>query len=201
MNFRCSIMTFLGVALLLLSCQKEEKDCSNYLLRESYDLRNLISDTETFEKINGKYIDKDNTNLDNFFDISSVTSSMKSSGFFEKRTHFKMNFNKDLTGFFQDSNGNMSLSYQYNYIQDSIVIINSNNANEYTFYLNNSCKLEYCTFLVSTFKSKGFKDYEIIYTTDCLNKSYNDIASEFLQIFGQNAPDTIGINMYQLFEK
>jgi hypothetical protein len=198
-DLRFILLVFLGLILMLFSCDKEKIACSNYELRESYSLMNSVTDTETYEKVNGAYFDKDKTNLDAFFDIGSVTTNMNRTGFFNNRTHFTMNYNKDKTGYFQDAKDNISLSYQY--IQDSPVVLKASNSYEYKFFLDDDCKLNHCVFIVSTLKALNLKNYEIIYSTYCLDKSYDDVAKEFLQVFGPNAPDTIGINMLRISEK
>jgi len=189
------------ICLMSISCDKEEQACSNYELRESYSLMNSVSDTETYEKVNGTYVDKDKTSLDNFFDIGSFTANINRTGYFENRTHFKMNFNKDKTGYFQDDKDSLSLSYQYQYLQDSVVSLKASNAYEYKFFLHNDCTLRHCTYIVSSIKNLDLDQYEIVYSTYCFDKSYDDVAKEFLQVFGPNAPDTIGINMVRMIEK
>ena len=144
--------TVLG-CLVLISCNKVENDCSNYELKDSYSLNNLVSDTETYEKVDGVYLDSNKTNLDFFFDIGSVSSLMERSGYFERRTHFKMNFDKNMNGYFLDEKDNLSLSYQFQYLQDSVIILNTNNVYEYKFFLNDSCKLSHCVYIISTIKS------------------------------------------------
>lgn len=194
------LFVILASVLMLFSCNKEKIACSNYELRESYSLMNSVTDTETYEKVNKAYLDKDKANLDAFFDIGSVTINVNRTGYFNNRTHFTMNFNKDKTGYFQDAKDSLSLSYQYEYIQDSLVVLKASNSYEYKFFLNDDCKLNHCVFIVSTLKGLKIKNYEIIYSTYCLDKSYDDVAKEFLQVFGPNAPDTIGINMLRISE-
>jgi hypothetical protein len=194
-------ISFIVLAFLLFSCDKEEIACSNYELKDRYSLMNFVSDTETYEKVNGAYVDKDKTNLDHFFDIGSLTANFNRTGYFENRTHFKMNLNKDKTGYFQDANDSLSLSYQYQYLQDSVVTLKASNGYEYKFFLNDDCTLSHCTYIVSSTKNLDLDQYEIVYSTYCLDKSYDDVAKEFFQVFGLNAPDTIGINMVRMIEK
>ncbi|HMU03944.1 MAG TPA: hypothetical protein PJ990_09985, partial [Saprospiraceae bacterium] len=68
-DLRFILLVFLGLILMLFSCDKEKIECSNYELRESYSLRNSVTDTETYEKVNGTYFDNNKSNLDVFFDI------------------------------------------------------------------------------------------------------------------------------------
>ena len=199
-DLRFILLVFLGLILMLFSCDKEKIECSNYELRESYSLRNSVTDTETYEKVNGTYFDNNKSNLDVFFDIGSVTANLNRTGFYNNRTHFTMNFNKDKTGYFQDAKDSISLSFQYEYTQDSLVVIKATNTYEYQFFLNEECKLYHCVYIVSTLKALNSKNYEVIYSTNCLDKNYDDVAEEFLSVFGPNAPDTIGINMLRMIE-
>ena len=196
----------LAIGVLILigitfnSCGNND-NCEDYVLLESYNLRNFFTDTETYELKNNVFVDENKSSLDGAFDAATFASAMDDIPYFDNRTHFGINFNANSKGNFLDRNDSLSLSFDYNYIQDSVVIINSANSYEYKFYLNEDCKLEHCVYLVSTFKTSLFNDFEIIYSTYCLEKSFEDVAQEYRMFANTEVFDTIGINRYTTFEE
>lgn len=185
---------------IFISCEKESKMCINYDLKPIYSLENFISKTEIFEKTGGAYIENNTKTLDNVFDGAMATILFKKSNYFKDRIHFKLNFENKSIGNFKDGKDSVSLQFEYQYFQDSVVIINCDNLYEYSFFLNDECKLEHCVYFVSTFENFKIEKYKVIYTTNCRNKSFKDVANDVLTQFGTNAPDTIGINKYFLKE-
>ncbi|MBP6565771.1 MAG: hypothetical protein KA270_01320 [Saprospiraceae bacterium] len=194
------IIKYLIIVILFISCDKESEKCQNYTLRRSYLLENSNSRTETLEKSNNTYIDNNNSQLDNSFNAASLARLIEESEYFKDRIHFKLNFENNATGFFQDGKDSLSLNFNFKYFQDSVVILSCANKYEYQFILNDDCKLEHCIYLISTFEKLQFENYKVIYSTYCFDKTYMDVAKELLAQFGSNAPDTIGINKFTMKE-
>jgi len=201
-NFKFSARLLILTTFIIssFSCDRLEEKCSNYTLRKSYNLSNSYTDTETFEKINNSYFDNNKLQLDHAFDGVNTISLSRKSDYFKDRIHFKMNFENDMTGYFQDGNNDLSLKFGYNYIQDSLVTILCENDYQYHFFINEKCKLEHCVYVVTTFKNFKVENHKVVYTTLCGNKSYQDVAIEVLKFYGQTAPDTIGINQFTMVE-
>jgi len=187
------------IASIMFSCNSDG-DCTDHILLGNYSLKNLVSDTETFELVDGVYVDNDKSSLDNPFDFASLAIAQMDSSFYKDRTYFGVNFFENATGEFLDSSDSISLSFSYNYLQDSLVIIEPASNDGIKFYLNDDCKLEHCQYVVSAFQTPPFEDHEIVYSTYCLDKSYEDVAREYLLYFRHLAQDTIGINRFTLFE-
>lgn len=199
-NIEYSFLKYLIVVILFISCNIESEKCQNYDLRKSYLLESVISDTETLEKSSNLFIDNNNSQLDNSFDAASLATLIDKKKYFKNRVHFKLNFENNATGFFQDGKDSVSLKFSFNYYQDSVVVLNCENAYEYQLFINDECKLEHCIYIVSTFENFEIEKYKVIYTTYCHNKTYKDVANELLLHYGSNAPDTIGINKFVMIE-
>lgn len=188
----------LVIGMLLYSC---DDVCIDHPVVGTFKLQNSVSDTETYELENMLYQDNDKSSLDNPFDFQSISIVINDTSYFENRTHFSIKFDENSTGNFLDANDESSLNFEYDYVQDSEISVVCTNGYEYKFVLDGDCKLEHCVYLVSTFKTSSFRDYDIVYSTYCYEKSFDDAANEYLSFAGENAFDTIGINKYTLIEK
>ncbi|MBK8670537.1 MAG: hypothetical protein IPN89_14220 [Saprospiraceae bacterium] len=122
--------------------------------------------------------------MDNPFNNFAILL-LKDRSFFKNRIHFGMNILNGHTGKFIGGNDG-DLDFTYNYIQDSVITANCSNSYEYKFFLKENCKLEHCIYLITIFRSGGFKDHEVIYSTYCLEKSFDDAANEYFKFAGSN---------------
>jgi hypothetical protein len=194
------VLFYIAMGILFFSCAKEPIKCTNYKLKERYNLQNSFSDSETYEKFGDEYLDRNIDILDNIFDAANFIHVKDRKGYFKDLVHFKLNFGNNSEGFFEDGNDNKSLAFNYTYFQDSAIILDCNNGYEYRFMIDENCKLKHCVYLVSTLKGQQINNYEVVYSTYCLNKTYKDVVNEFTNRIGINAPDTIGVNKFMLFE-
>lgn len=195
-----AIFVLFSLWLFIASCNNDES-CENYILLENYNLRNFFTDTETYELNDNLFVDENKSSLDGAFDAATFALSLSDTSYFDNRTHFATKFSTNSNGSFLDRNDSLNLAFDYTYIQDSVVTINSENSYEYKFFLNDDCKLEHYVYLVSTFKTALFVDFEIVYSTYCLDKSFDEVAEEYRLFASNEVFDTIGINRYTLFEE
>lgn len=185
---KIKLLPLFVIIFSLQSCSE-----TNCTFKNEYSLAWSKTDIEVFELSNSEYIDLNNSILEGQFDKANILNSNSPISVWETQFLFSnIKFNEDNTGELTEWNTDQVFDFTYEKSSDKIIVKNQGYDWDFVYDLKDDCKIENCTYVITTKKANPF-ELNYIFALSCSDMSYQEIAKEFLLRYEQKAPDTIGI--------